>query len=272
MLKKVLFIVLLTNSLFASILMEKIENIIGEVEYTTHKNLINLLFEQEEEFIDDESINYINVINKLNENGLLKLGFDKPTTITLKFTSDYNPKKSLKIFQDTLKSLGYYYYFIKSNSISQEGTLIWSIELKTEAAISPLILSKELQKQSCIVKEITRDNLKWSYVIDTSFSNIIEAIQLVNNEKFKLRKPLKPYYIKVSKGAKRAYIQSRILNNWFPSISFYDEHLNVLGIIKKDKVTNSLGFRLPENTKYIKIRDLYTLINIKRGLSITIKE
>ena len=53
---------------------------------------------------------------------------------------------------------------------------------------------------------------------------------------------------------------------------FYDEHLNVLKIVKKDRMFKGLTISIPETSRYIKVTDLYTLINIKRGLSIITKE
>jgi hypothetical protein len=54
-------------------------------------------------------------------------------------------------------------------------------------------------------------------------------------------------------------------------IVFYDKDLNILDTIKKNRVYRGLKSNVPYGTHYIKITDRYTLINIKRGLSITIK-
>ena len=56
-------------------------------------------------------------------------------------------------------------------------------------------------------------------------------------------------------------IRSHYLNNWFPNIVFFDEDLKILDVIKKDSVNRRYKTEVPQNTKYIKISDLYNLIN-----------
>jgi len=261
------------NVYSSSILNDKIHNLIGNQEYAVHQNLVKFLFKNEHQYLNGNKILYIPLIKKLQDNGLLKLGFAQAQNITFEFRASYDAIKTLKIFRDTLKSLGYYYYFIKNTTYTKEGQLIWTIQVKTEAAINPLILSKELLKNSCQVVDITRiENNKWIYTVDTRNGSIFEANDVLNNETIKLSKPLRPYFLKVNKKAKSITIRSRILNIWFPYVAFYDEDLNILSITKKDEKTKSIRIPLPENTKYIKIKDQFSLINIKRGLSITIKE
>lgn len=273
MFKAILLSFFLVLNLSSSVLKEKIENLIGEEEYAEHQNLVKFLFKNEDKYLNGENILYIPLIKKLEDNGLLKLGFSSPQNINLEFKASYDAIKTLKILRNTLKSLGYYYYFITNTSYSTQGQLIWSIQLKTEAAINPLILSKELLKNSCKVVDITRvENNKWIYTIDTQNGSIFEAKNVLNNESIKLSKPLRPYFLTVDENAKSIFVKSRILNNWFPYIAFYDEDLNILGVKKQDYKTSRMNVSLPENTKYIKIKDQFSLINIKRGLSITIKE
>lgn len=256
---------------YENLLQEKIQNLIGEETYTKHKNLINFIFKNKDNYQYNESLNFIAIIKKLQENGLLQLGFDTPQDMMLEFHINNNPIKSLKILKDTLKSLGYYYYFTKQTQYDGNNNLIWTIKLKTEAAIDPLVLSKELLKKDCRMVDISREGNKWSYAIDTNFANLKDAMYISNNERVKLNKPLKPYLLKVDP-ASYLYVASRILNKWFPNIVFYDKHLNILKVVNEDKLHKNIKIPMPDNTKYIKISDLYTLINIKRGLSVIIKE
>ena len=50
---------------------------------------------------------------------------------------------------------------------------------------------------------------------------------------------------------------------------FYDEALNIIGIYEENSLNKSLRLEVPNNTKYIKIDDLYTLANMKQGINIT---
>lgn len=272
MFKTLLLSVLLTFALNADLLNDKIKNLIGEEDFIKHNNLINFIFKKRSDFILGDNLNYTQVAKKLQENGLLKLAFDKPKDITVTFLVNKDPVKSLKILKDTLKSLGYYYYFTKSTRFDGQDRLHWTIKLTTEAAIDPLVLSNELQKQNARIVEITKqDNDEWLYKINTTNSTINDSLFILNNEKVILKKPLSPYILRVNE-AKNIYITSRILNRWSPYVVFYDKHLNILEVVKKDKIYRKLKLSIPESTKYIKISDLFTLINIKRGLSVIIKD
>jgi len=263
---------ILIATLNANSFNEKIINIIGYNEYSQNKSLIDHLFSNKSEYYRNSSLNYIAVMEKLNHNGLLKMAYDKPQDITITFNVNYDPIKSLKIISDSLKALGYYHYFTKHLLYDQNSHLTWTINLKTEAAIDPLMLSKELDKHNCKFIDIRKEGYtKWMYTIDTSNSIISRAKFITSGERVDFRKPLKPYFIKVS-GSKNLSILSKPGNHWFPQVVFYDSHLNILDIVKEDDKHNALQLEMPEDTTYIKINDIYTLTNIKRGLSVIIKE
>lgn len=273
MIKKFLISVFLVLSLNANeALNEKIENLIGANSYKTHKNLINFIFKQDYKYTTVDGLNYQAILKTLKDNGLLNLAFNSPKDIEITFKSSTNPLKSLKILKDTLKSLGYYYYFTKHMSYDGQSDLTWTIKLKTEAAIDPLILSDELSKHDCKILDISKEfEDKWVYELDTEEATLQNAVYVSNNEKVVFTKPLSPYFIKIDK-ASQINISSRTLNKWLPYVVFYDKHLNILKVSKRDKTYRRLNLSIPENTKYIKISDLYTLFNIKRGLSVLIKE
>ena len=256
----------------ADILDDKIKNLIGSKEYQVHKNLIKIIFKEREKYFINEELEIIPILKVLKENGLLNLRFDKPKNLVVEFHTNKDAIKSLKILNDALKALGYYYYFTKSSKYNADGELVWTIRLNTEYAIDPLILSSELARKECKVVDIIKEkDDKWLYKIDTNFAKIAEALFVDSNEKVILQKPLKPYFIRIKEG-KQLNIIGRKLNHWFPYIVFYDKHLNVLKIIKKNRIYRGLYTTIPDGTEYIKITDLYTLINIKRGLSIIIKD
>jgi len=273
MIKKILISVFLVISLNANdLLNQKIENLIGTQSYLTHKNLINFIFKKEYQYTTVDGLNYQTILKTLKDNGLLDLAFNEPKNIEVTFKINSNPLKSFKILKDTLKSLGYYYYFTKHTVYDGTDRLTWTIKLKTEAAIDPLVLSNELFKHESRVVDITKEeNDKWVYQLDTLNASLNDAVYITNNEKVSFSKPLSAYFIRVDK-ANKIYIASRILNRWLPYVVFYDEHLNILKVSKEDKVYRNITLSIPENTKYIKITDLYTLFNIKRGLSVLIKE
>ena len=268
-----LLLFLVFTTLSADKLLDKIENLIGEKQFKLHSNLINLLFKEKVNFyITQEQLDYTTILRTLKENGLLQLKFKKPQELNIQFSTSTDAIKSLKILNETLRAIGYYYYFTKSTSFnSSTGALDWTIVFDTESAIDPLILVQELKSKSCHILDIEKVNDSfWKYNIDVNFAKIREAVKIDNNEKVIFQKPLRPYFIEVD-NANTLQIIGRNLNHWFPYIAFYDKSLNVLKVIKKDRIYKGYRTKVPRGTKYIKITDLYTLINIKRGLSIIVK-
>ncbi|MGB6327827.1 MAG: hypothetical protein WBF48_02775 [Halarcobacter sp.] len=259
-------------SLNASGFNEKIINIIGYDEYKQNKGLIDHLFSNEGAYYKNGSLNYINVMQRLKDNGLLGMGYNEPQDLNITFKISHDPIKSLKIISDSLKALGYYHYFTKYLVYDENSSLTWTIKLRTEAAIDPLMLSRELSTYNCEFIDIRKEGYtKWVYTINTSNSIISQAVLITTGEKVDFRKPLKPYFVKIQK-ASSVNILSKPGNQWFPQVVFYDRHLNILNIVKEDSKHNNLQLEIPEETKYIKIEDIYTLSNIRRGLSVLIKE
>jgi len=272
MIKKLFLILITVISLNATSFTQRIVNIIGYDEYRVNKGLIDYLFADEAQYYQNGLINYIEIMDKLQKNGLLKIAFNTPMDITITFQINHDPIKSLKIISDSLKSLGYYHYFTKELSYDEEKNITWTINLKTEAAIDPLMLSKELFNNGCNIFDIKKEGLtRWMYTIDTSNSMLSNATKLVVDEKIKLRKPLKPYLLEVE-NSKKIDIISRPGNQWFPYVVFYDQHLNILDIVKENSEKKGIRLTIPFNTKYIKIEDIYSLSNINRGLTVIIKE
>lgn len=268
MIKKLILIIACTVVLNAN-LNVKIGNILGEEAYNTHQNLINYLFSNNSSYyLSDGNINYPLVTKKLQDNGLLKLKYPTTQYIDIDFRFIGQQKKSLAIIKDILKSLGHYYYFTREAKFINE-SFTWSIKLKTEAAINPLKLSQALALRNSKIENIIREgSLKWHYTINTTNSDIYRAKDLVTNNQLILKKSTKAFLIKIDT-ANAINIISRNGNRWHPNVVFYDNELNIIEIVKEDSLQKSLRLDVPIDTKYIKIDDLYSLANLKRGISIT---
>ena len=267
MIKK--FILIAVFCVFANAsLNEKIQNILGNTDYNTHKNLINHLFNNQDAFYTNGKINYARISQELENNNLLKLSLGSTQNIDVTFNVNGNMKKSIKNLNDILKVLGHQYFITKDATVVDD-TFKWTIKMKTASAISPLRLSQELQGINCNILDIKREgNYKWNYSIDMSSSTIYKAEDLIGNSRLTLKKPLKPYIVKVQNSSK-INIDSNTGNSWYPSVVFYDDDFNVIEILEKDSLHKSLRLKVPNNTKYIKIDDLYSLANLKRGINIT---
>jgi len=269
----VVFVLSIFFSVFASasILTEKVENIIGTNNYKVHNSLINLLLKKETKYLVNGKIKYNKLFKTLQKNGLLNLRLNKPSNIEIEFKSDNKSFKAYKILNDTMQALGYRYFFTKSMSLLEEENLVWNIIYKAEYMLDPVMFSKELRANGCrILNVVNNGSNKWTYEIGFKNSELINAIKIDKNERVKFQKPLKAYMLKIA-DAKSLQVISRKLNHWFPHIVFFDKDLKVLQVIKKDRVYKGLKIQVPNDTKYIKITDMYNLINIKRGLSIIVR-
>ncbi|MDD2886311.1 MAG: hypothetical protein PHY66_00815 [Aliarcobacter sp.] len=267
MIRKLILLVTLSVMLSAN-LDTKIKDLLGASDYNTHKNLINHIFSNEANFYTNNQINYTRIIQELDNNGVLKLNLPSTQNISITFNINNYPKKSMKNLTDILKTLGQH-TFVTTEEITVDNSLKWTIQIKTAAAMSPLRLSQELQSINCSIVDIKREgDYNWSYSIDTNNSSIYRAEDLINNKQLSLKKPSKPYMIKIA-DAKVITIKSGSGNIWYPNVVFYDNALNIIGIYDENSLHKSLKLEVPNNTKYIKIDDFYTLANIKQGLNIT---
>ena len=269
---KLLLIVFFTLSisLNADILSDKIKNLIGENYYLKHENLINNLTSKKNEFYNNEEIKYSNLLDVLNEYGFLKLRFNKPLNVEIIFEVDNNPMLAMKTIKDAMQSLGYSYYFTKELMIN-ENAMSWKITFKSEYTLDPFMFDQELKKSETSISDIEKiSDTSWKYKIDISNSSIAQKITISKNERVKLSKPLSAYMLKVD-DVKEIKIISKNLNHWYPDVTYFDRDLNLLGMVKKNRVYKGVKMKVPKNTSYIKIDDAYALQNIKRGLTVIVK-
>ncbi len=268
---KFLFYFILFISLSnADLVDNKIENLIGVKTFIKHKNLINNLTSDKKQFYIGNRLNYTKILNILKRNGFLDLRFKKPQNVYISFKINQYPLKGIKILKDILSTLGYSYYFTK-NIIYDKNKLIWKIYFKSEYMLDPYIFNKELIKNEVIISDIKRvNNTNWVYDIDITNMILKDTLKVQTNEKIILKKPLKPYMLRINE-AKQLTIKSRRLNHWFPFITFFDKNMDILKVIKKNRFYRGYKTEIPKGSYYIKIDDSFTLLNIKRGLTIILQ-
>lgn len=270
MIRKFILVLFFIVSLEANPVLQKVENIVGDKEYKTHKALIELLFKKESFYLANEKIKYFNMFDTLQKNGLLNLRFNRPAGVTIEFKIKGDNKKGYKILNDLLQTLGYRYFITKKLENTGE-ELTWNIFLKVEYMLDPVMFLRELNYVGCKLLDVTKKSqYQWYYEIDFERASLPKASPIEKNEKVKFQKPLKPIFLDIE-GAKLIQVLSRNLNRWFPDIVFFDKDLNVIKDIKIDKVYKGLKTKVPVGTKYVKITDKYNLINIKRGLTLIVR-
>ncbi len=244
----------------------KIKSFLDEATYRENSEFINVIFDPESAFYKNQRINSVKVAQTLKENGLLKLFFTNPRELKLNFKTSGTPLFFVKIMGDTLRNIGYYRYVtIASNLDASEFT--WNISLTSEYATDPLVLEQELQKSGCKIIDIERNSpYEWTYVIDMD-RGYLDIEVITSREDIRLKRSLYAHWLNVSK-IKTLNISSSRRNSWYPYISYYDASLHLLKVIREDEIYHSIRLDIPQNAKYIKIADLYTMKNIRDELKL----
>jgi hypothetical protein len=268
--KKLLIISALALSLFAAeptkreMLDEKIISFIGQESYENNRDYIHIIFNNVDNFYVKERINAVDVVETLEKNGLLRLFFNEPQQYEMTFHSTGAPLFFVKLMGDTLRSMGYYRYVTKESKNDGAG-FEWTISLEAEYVTDPVLLRKELETRGCDIIDIVRNSATdWHYDIDTSKAHL-KVDQLTNGKQKKYNRLQYAKWLEVSH-VKSISIKSHRANFWFPYIALYDSSLRLLKVIKQDEETTKFTLNLPQETRYVRVSDLYTITNIRYGL------
>ena len=245
---------------------QKIKSYISSSKYNENSEFINILFSPKSSFYKGANIDDVKVVSTLNNNGLLKLHFSKQRELKLDFKTEGSSILFLKIMRDALRNIGYYKHITVGSSLDEKN-FTWSIKLKSDNALKPQSLQKELRKVGCkIVNIVRKTSVEWSYKVDISNANL-RVPTLRYGKKLTLKRSLYAHWINV-KNVTSLIIKSSSRNRWYPNISYYDAKLKLIEVLKKENRTNKIYLNIPQGTKYIKISDVYTLKNIKDYLTI----
>ncbi len=239
--------------------------------YVKQENLIKVLFKDSDSFyrVRDGNVDSLKVIKVLEDNGLFKLFYDNPISLKVKFITNKNPLIFMKVIRESLESIGYN-YFLTIRATKQDDKFIWIISLKTKHLINPILFAKELKKRGCVVDDITKErNNLWIYKINSKSAKL-NAKNIDLDTTTKLKKPIEPYLI-YSNSAVQIKLKTSFSDHWYPFVVFLDSALHVVSQTKINERTYVLKIDIPPNSKYIRIGDIYTLENIKHGLSIYLK-
>ncbi len=242
----------------------KIKSLLPKQVYQDNKSYVDTILFSKSSYIADNRVDVLKVINKLKDDGLLELYFDKPSELRLNFHTSDNPLFFVKIMGDTLRNMGYYRYITKESKLDETG-FTWSITLKAEYVIDPQILQNELSSSGSGIVDITRITLKeWTFDIDMRDA-YLDVKVLQDKQKVELQRSLYSYWLDVSM-IKQLKISSSKRNSWYPYITYFDNSLHLLKVVKVDSRRTKILLNIPPNAKYIKISDIYTLKNIKDTL------
>ena len=254
--KKIVFLFFLFINLFAFNNI-KVENLMGKEKFQTYNKLLDKIFV-------DNNNSIKNIVMKLKNNGLLDLFFDEAKLIQIKFIFEGNENiLNNKILNDTLTSLGYYYFY-PIKIIKKGNKFELNIEFKSEHYIDPVSFINEIESRGCKVLDIYKEDEIYNYKLSCNKINIKKA-KLLTEDKTKYIDASGIYWFE-NNNFEKLYINTKIIDYWHPSVWFYDDKLNLLNNIKINKKTINLTLKIPAGCKYIKITDIYSAENFKRGI------
>lgn len=252
-------------------LQEKIISFMGATSYAKQENLVKILFKPEASFYrkSDGNVDSLKVIQVLHDNGLLKLFYNSPIFLHIKFITDKNPLIFTRVIGESLEAMGYN-YFLTEEAEKSENQFLWVINLKTNRIINPILFAQELQKRGCTIEDVIKDSDDhWEYKIDSKDAKL-NTIKLANDVSTDLSKPIQPYWIE-NNNAKSIKIRTSLADHWYPLVLFLDSGLHLISQTKINERTYAITLKVPKDCKYIRVGDIFTLDNIKHGLTIYLK-
>ncbi len=269
--KNIIFLLLFASFSFADIVDDKISNYIGKNEYMAQKKILQIVMGNHNKYIlENNRTDDIAILKALEKNGFMNLALSSPQKVIVTFQIDSTPLLFLKIINDSLNAMGFNFYITKK-AIYDNKIFLWTISLDSEYLIDPVSLSEELKQYGSKIINVTKlDKLHWDYAISLDNAKI-QSLHVVSESTYKLKKPIKPYWINIDPEVKSIFINSYPLNRWHPYIAFFNKQLKILKIYQNNQKEEKVNIEIPQNTKYILIDDKYTLSNIRSGLKIYTK-
>jgi len=254
--KKLFLSLFIIINLFAINDKSKIENLMQN-NYQKYYKLIDKLFPKESYSIDE-------IVKILINNGLIDLFFKDVKTIQTKFIFlNSNPVLEYKILNNSLRSLGYYYFYpVQFSNIDNLYSI--TLEMKTEHFIDPETFIEEITSRGCKIIDISRDNNKFIYKVDCANGFIKEA-KLLTSKTQRFVNADGVYWIK-NDDFVNIIIKTSRLDSWHPSVWFYDDRMNLIDVFRKNEIERNLELSIPQGSYYIKIIDMYSGENFKRGI------
>ncbi len=252
---------------YSNLLHEKIINILGDNSYTRNKIFINKIFSNQTNFYKNGSLDIYKVIHTLQSNGLLKLKFDSPMEFNIVFTAETSPIFLLRSINKSLASMGYSYWTTNEASY-QENVAKLRISLMTEHIVDPIALLNELQKSGFVSISVSRDSdNQWTYELLLMDSKIPDSRFISKGNSLLITEVVGEYWLELGSSEGRLEIATRNNRSFNPIIVFFDKDLNILEVKNLSRRSN-VNINVVKNTKFIKIKDSVSPVNINSGINV----
>jgi len=231
-----------------------VKNIIGD-KYNTYENLIQTSL--------DKNASIKQVLNFIQNNGFLKLKFQKPKIINPSFVfNSSNALLKTKILYESLNEMGFYDFY--PLEVAKNNKYKITLEITSLSKIDPLTFYNTLKPHGCKIINIT-NNKNFTYYINCQNPQI-NAYNL--KDSFNSFHNIKGVYWFKADNYSKISIKTSKYDFFYPYIVFYDKNLNILNIITSKNIKRNLTLKIPPGCFYIKVEDNYTKENINRGIFI----
>ncbi|WP_104721414.1 hypothetical protein [Helicobacter mesocricetorum] len=241
--------------------------LLGVQDYKINQKFIQRLFKNQSEFMDgDGNPNVYKISQVLKQNGLLKLVFASPMELEISFEIAGNPMAFTSALYDILGTMGYYYFLVKQSALDDK-SYKFILSMDTEYAIDPVLLQERLREYGYMALKIEKQSLgQWVYEIKEEKFQYPKAVLLNPNEKREQANLSGEYWYRVSQANTLGIASSNGIL-WYPKIVFFDSSLRVLEIFSQEvKAVQEIKIKIPKDTAFIKISDIYLPLTIKNGL------
>ncbi len=267
MVKYLLTLFLLVMTLQAASLFDQIQNITGKNSYIANKKIIHILFKDTGGYYRQGHLNYLKLLRVLRENQLLNVRLSRSSQITLSFaTRQKYPVAFIRLVRTALTDQGYSHIDIQK-VIHDKSGFMYKVSVYSDTAPDPIMIAENFAAKGADLIGIKRFSVaNWRYFVDISHLNLVPK-KLPVRKSVQLSRPLEPYWINVS-GIGHVRLTASRANSWYPRIVFYNRYLKVLRNVSKDRKSYNLRLNVPRDAMYMKVSDMYTLENLRRGLTI----
>ncbi|MCX2682718.1 hypothetical protein OQH60_01685 [Campylobacter sp. MIT 21-1685] len=268
MVKKICFFLFFASEMLAISSLELAKNLLND---PSKNSKLQLLFSDSSYEDENGNLDLNQISRLLKTNSLLNLTLPSPQSFKLNFKAKADAVLFFKILNDVLNDAGYV-YFIPTDLILRDGRIDYTIQVQSQYILDPGTFYMLLKANSVYIENVKHTDA-YTYEYDLNFDNVklSSNINLALNTPKSLEKPLKDYVFSLQ-GAKSIFIQSNAADNWFPKLLFLDKNLNLIQAVENKVKTTQFSQSIPNAAIYVIVSDMYSLDNIRRGLSITLKK
>jgi len=263
---KIIFLLFPENGLFANDFLDnKFIQLMEKDKIVANKKLLDILFE------NNNSKDIMQTVKILKQNGLLKIFYQTPQKLKVRFIFNNKAIMGIKTINEILNKLGYQ-YFITNQLEKDKDTIKYTIEYSSQHIIDPVALSDGLKKYDIKINNIIKDKKNWIYYLDMDNPTIYHSVDINDTLVHNFKNPNGEFWVTTKANQSIVELSSKSNNIWHPYVVFFDKDLKILKIFKRKNIRKKVVLKVPDNNRYIKITDLYSSQNLNNGILIALKE